>query len=75
MKFQVTMKDPDTLYDAIEDAIKKLYIEGLDADELEEVKERRKNSVREICSQWFKYGEYLTVEIDTDAKTCIVQNY
>lgn len=59
MKFQVTMKDPDTLYDAIEDAIKELHIEGLNADELEDVKERRKNSIHEICSQWFKYGEYL----------------
>jgi len=75
MKFQVMMKDPDTLYEAIEDAIKELHIEGLDADELEAVKERRKKSVGEMCRQWFKFGEYLTVEIDTDAETCIVQKY
>lgn len=69
------MKDPDTLYDAIEDAIREFHVEGLDSEELEIVKECRKNNVRELCSQWFKYGEYLKVEIDTEAKTCIVQNY
>jgi hypothetical protein len=28
--------------------------------------------VQELCSTWFSYGEYLTVEIDTEAKTCTV---
>ena len=72
MVFRVTMKDPDTLYDAIEDAIRELHVDGLDDDELEDVKERRKNKVREICSKWFRHGEYLTVEIDTEAQSCIV---
>jgi hypothetical protein len=49
MKFRVTMKDPDTLNDAIEEAVEK-----------------------QMCGRWFGYGEYLTVEIDTDAKTCTV---
>jgi len=72
MIFRVTMKDPDTLYYAIEDAIKELHVDGLDDDELEGVKERRKNKVREICSKWFRCGEYLTVEIDTETQSCTV---
>lgn len=28
--------------------------------------------MKELCKKWFEYGEYLTVEIDTDAKTCTV---
>jgi len=72
MKFKVTMKDPDTLYDAINDAVDDLKIEGLSNEELEAIKEPRKEAIRELCSQWFEYGEYLTVEIDTEAKTCTV---
>jgi hypothetical protein len=74
MKFTVQMKDPDTLYDAIKDAVKENLssIPGLDSDEREKLQEIREESVREIASKWFKYGEYLRVEIDTDAKTCMV---
>lgn len=73
MKFRVTMKDPDTLHDAIRGAveadIEKL---NLDEDEAEAVVEKRRAKVEAICSKWFGYGEYLTVEIDTEAKTCSV---
>lgn len=73
MKFQVTMKDPDTLHDAIKDAVKKSLSDlGLEEDELEPLIERRHEKVYDLCSKWFRYGEYLTVEIDTDAKTCVV---
>lgn len=73
MKFRVTMKDPDTLYDAVTDAVaddvKKL---GLSEDEAEVIEEKRRDAVNDLASKWFEYGEYLTVEIDTDAKTCVV---
>lgn len=72
MKFTVMMKDPDVLHDAIDEVIANLHVEGLDADELEDVKESRKNKVRDLCGKWFRYGEYLAVEIDTDAETCTV---
>ena len=74
MKFTVTMKDPDTLHDAIKDAVKEdlAKIEGIDDDDREALAERREAAVREIASTWFSYGEYLSVEIDTDAKTCTV---
>ena len=74
MRFTVTMKDPDTLYDAITDAVRASVAEiaGLDADEREVVEEERLATVRSIAGKWFEYGEYLTVEIDTDAKTATV---
>jgi hypothetical protein len=45
---------------------------GLDADEKEAVVEQRREKVAEICSKWFEYGEYLRVEIDTEANTATV---
>ena len=72
MKFKVQMKDPDTLEDAIDEAVKKIVIEGVDKEEIEMIREHRKDSIRGLCNKWFEYGEYLTVEIDTDANTCTV---
>lgn len=72
MKFQVQMKDPDTLHDAITDAIKDLKFPDLSDDEAELVRDKRNEEVGSLCSKWFKYGEYLCVEIDTEAETCTV---
>jgi len=74
MKFTVTMKDPDTLYDAIEDAVIEEVnkMDNLDEDEREDLIISRREKVAEICEEWFSYSEYLTVEIDTEAKTAVV---
>ena len=74
MKFTVTMKDPDTLHDAVFEAVEEdvMKIEGLSPDERDAVIEERQEKVRELCNKWFEYGEYLRVEIDTEAKTCTV---
>lgn len=74
MKFKVSMKDPDTLHDALRDAVKAdvAKIEGLSEEEREAVVEQRQETVSDVCATWFEYGEYLTVEIDTDACTCTV---
>lgn len=74
MKFQVQMKDPDTLGDAIDDAVKDdlAKIEGLTDEDREALFDSRRVAARDIADRWFKYGEYLTVEIDTDAKTATV---
>ena len=56
MKFRVTMKTP--IADALEDTIREEEIGG---------------AVLEMCKEkWFEYGEYLTVEIDTEKGTCVV---
>lgn len=73
MKFKVTMKDPDTLWDAIQDAVRNdQSINAADDEELKMVREHRIERAMNASGRWFRYGEYLTVEIDTDAETCTV---
>jgi hypothetical protein len=72
MKFKVSMKDPDTLNDSIEDALKQELESVTDPEERELLQDHRAEKVRALCARWFRYGEYLTVEIDTDAETCVV---
>lgn len=73
MKFRVMMKDPDALDDQIRTAVKRsVEALGLEDDEADAVLETRVEKVNSLCGRWFKYGEYLEVEIDTDAKTCTV---
>lgn len=57
MKFQITFKDPDSLHDQMHEQIP-------DQDEYE--------AASDLVAKWFKYSEYITVEIDTKAKTCVV---
>lgn len=54
--FRVSMKSPDALDFAIENDI---TIED-------------KVSVRELCEKWFRFGEYVELEVDTEAETCKV---
>ena len=74
MKFKVTMKDPDTLGDALNMAIAtELELrQELDDSEREVLFDGHFEKNYDVCKKWFEYGEYLTVEIDTEAKTCVV---
>lgn len=75
MKFVVSMKDPDVLHDSIREAVGLALEEScldLDDDEREQLIETRSAKVGALCVRWFECGEYLRVEIDTDAKTCTV---
>lgn len=74
MKFRVTMKDPDTLYDAAQEAAEEnlASVDNIAEHEKETLVEGRVEDLKEVASKWFEYGEYLTVEIDTEAKTCVV---
>lgn len=70
MKFKVYMKDPDVLHDGIDEAIDaELKASGLPDDEQEALREIRHEKAADVASKWFEYGEYLTVEIDTDTET------
>lgn len=72
MKITITLKDPDCVYDAINESLEDLKIDGLNDEEIEVVKQKRLEEYTEIANEWFEYGEYLTVEIDTKEKTCVV---
>lgn len=70
MIFRVYMKDPDVLHDGIDEAIdEELKASGLPDDEQEALREIRHEKAADVASRWFEYGEYLTVEIDTEKGT------
>jgi hypothetical protein len=74
MKIKVVMKDPDSLIDAIEESIEnqvhqKYAGAGLSTEELCFIVNNRVDEAQIIARKWFRYSEYLTVEIDTDEKT------
>ena len=71
-KLQVTLKDPDTLYDAVEELLDE-ELKDLPADEAEAIREVRGEKYRAIAAKWFTYGEYLTVDIDLDKATIEVR--
>jgi len=74
MKFKITMKDPDGVYESIKDAADASLanVEGLSGHERNELIENRVEQIGESIGKWFEYKEYLTVEIDTDKQTCVV---
>jgi len=73
MKIRIQMKDPDTMHDAVAEAVsEQLQSSGLPKDEQDALCEVRCDKIRAICAKWFRYSEYLTVEVDTDAETCTV---
>ena len=56
MQIRIKMKTPDAVADALNDI----------QDEDEQYR------LKSLAHHWFEFGEYLTVEIDTEAKTCTV---
>ncbi len=69
MIVRVTLKDPDAFYDAIQEAVEKTRPEGLSDSEWRDIREGRHASTR---LPFVLYGEYVTVEFDTDARTAVV---
>lgn len=73
MKFKVTMKNPDAVGNALNKAAEEIVNNnGTLDDDIPDAVEREYGKLGELCSKWFKYDEYLTVEIDTVAKTATV---
>lgn len=69
MKFTVTMKNPDALDYAMDD-VKEILEED---DTLDEDDKRDKlEEAREFTREYMKWGEYIRVEFDTEAKTATV---
>lgn len=73
MKFRITMKDPDGVWESVSDAVADSVEElNLRDDEAEMLIRVRRESVSRAIARWIEHHEYLTVEIDTDNETCIV---
>jgi len=76
MIITVQMKDPDSLHEAIEEALYQELAEinnlGLDEYAHNAIFESRREKANAVAAKWFEYKEYLTVQIDTEAGTCTV---
>lgn len=59
MKFRVTMKNPDAIHNALHD---------LDLDPNDELPA----GIDSLIDKFMKYGEYITVEFDTEDQTAVV---
>lgn len=67
MKIQITFKDPDGVYEAIQEKAESQLVNAED-----EIIEKRMQSIQKQLESWIKYNEYITVEFDTEAKTATV---
>ncbi len=74
MIFRVQFKDPDTLHDAILDAARKevSQIVGIGKKEQAAIEEIRCQETGEKVAKWFRYGEYVLIELDTEKGTATV---
>ena len=73
MKVKVFIKDTDVLQDAVEESVDdELKNSGLAEDEQEAVRELRIEKALDVANTWWEYGEYITVEFDTEAITARV---
>lgn len=87
MKFTVRMKTPDCVEYAVENVIDNVIenvvekehvgdvLEGPSYAEVEEIGwklDKRRGELKELLSKWFRYGECVTIEIDTEAETATV---
>ena len=74
MKFVITMKTPDALEDALNEMADDERHDG--EAELDEDRQEKLDDViseaRRFAEKYFRYGEYLSVEFDTDAQTATV---
>ena len=72
MKFKVQMKDPDGIYDSVRSAAIN-SIESMKLDKEEWVLlQARLDSLHKAIREWFENGEYVTIEVDTEAMTATV---
>ena len=58
MKIRLVFKTPDVI---------EAFVNEQDIRDVDE-----KQDIAEACKPWVKYGECITVEIDTDKHTCVV---
>ena len=74
MKFRIQLKDPDGFHDGFDDAATESLaaIDGLSDSEKEAVKDERQSLLQSFAEKWVEYGEYITIEFDTDAGTATV---
>ena len=75
MIIQITLKDPDGVADAIKRATDNRVeeiAETLTDEEAEDCREGIQDRLEEDIKPWVEWGEYVTIELDTETKTARV---
>ena len=74
MKIKMQLKAPDGVYESIREAAEKQVSEmtGLRDSEKESIIENRHEEISEQLKEWIEYGEYITIEFDTETGTATV---
>ena len=72
MKIVMTFKNPDAVFEAIRDAVRKNLPDGLTESEKESLEESRIEDADKALETWIKYSEYVTVEFDLEANAARV---
>jgi hypothetical protein len=73
MKFQVVFKTPDAVEEAVRDEAEYMMMsEDFVSEETEEAMRDYIENAQEFASQWVQYGEVVTIEFDTKARTARV---
>lgn len=78
MKIKLTLKDPDGVHESVGEIVEGIVnqiMSGaagglLDRDALAE---QTREGIMKTLAPWVEYGEYITVEVDTEAKTAVVE--
>lgn len=76
MKFRIQFKDPDAIYEGLQEAATAETTRVIDAaggllshdDIFDSIREK----IDERVGCFFEYGDYCTIELDTDAGTAVV---
>lgn len=76
-KFRVTLKDPDGVFESVRDHAESIVAQAKQNHAVAELAagdwaESIQSSLNEKIERWVKYGEYVTIEFDTDAGTATV---
>ncbi len=72
MILRITLRDPDGVWESIDNVIRSAVRADclpLSEDEQEALVESRREQVNQSLGRWLDYGQYLTVEVDTEANT------
>jgi hypothetical protein len=74
MKIRLTFKDPDGIGESIEKVAEESLkmVDGISNSEREALTESRIEEIGSVLSKWILYGDYCSVEFDTDAGTARV---
>lgn len=69
-KFQITFKDPDGVYECVREAAQDI-VDQLDEGDKTSIEEQAED-LYEFLVNYIEYGEYITIEFDTDLGTAKV---